>query len=108
MSAKRYSEWMAANRLLRVLIEAPRFDSRWSRNWPIVAASSVLEHEFGRRYTLGFLDEAEQEAECVSIGGHGVGARVSLCRQANGEERFHGGCQGGHCCAADTRRPAAA
>jgi hypothetical protein len=52
----------------------------------------VLEPEFGRRHASGFLHETEQEAECVSVSGHGVGARVPLSGQPHGEERLHGGC----------------
>jgi hypothetical protein len=46
---------------------------------------------------LGLLfDEPEQEAEGVAIGGHGVGARLTLGHQPLGEERLEGGGQRAH------------
>ena len=42
------------------------------------------------------LDETEQQSEGVPIGGHGVGAHLTLIDQPVGEERLEGGGERGH------------
>src|SRR5882672_5399558 len=49
-----------------------------------------------RRLAGSLLGEAEQQAEGVAVGGHGVRAGLTLVKQTFGEERLQGGGQRAH------------